>query len=167
MSWNRPAYRLVLLISLLVVAACPSPGVPTDVVPDFGGAWDGSWVVTVCRESDDFIGRCAQLDILVGTVAPVGAMFVQAGRSVSAMLTFGGLTATTGRLVTVEGELHLDPVALVPAGPPPSIRLQAWRSQAVVSGAMTGSFQHVRTGQGSDGSVVIEGQLEDVRRTVS
>ncbi len=87
------------------------------------------------------VGRCAQLDLFVGTEAPFAATFVQTGDSVAATLAFGGLTATTNGSITVEGELELPTVTLVPVGTRLSIHLQNWKSRVDIPGLMTATFQ--------------------------
>ena len=135
------------------------------VLPNFGGSWGGSEVLTSCDDSEDFEGFCEAVYTL-GEVFRHSSTFTQTEASVDAEINLGGGVAARGTgTIAMSGELQLPSMPGLPADPDVNLQAQNWRSRVDVPSQMTGMYEGVLTVPGVAGSVRLGLTLQNVVST--
>jgi hypothetical protein len=99
--------RLVLAVCALAASACgSSSSSPSQSVPQYGGHWSGTYVISGCNQTGGM--ALANLCGSLGTSAPYGFSLTQNGTSVTGSFTLGTVNfANTGGTIAPGGSLAL------------------------------------------------------------
>jgi hypothetical protein len=141
--------RLCTLLWLAqLVSACGSSVAPTPTIPNYGGTWSGSYVITSCNQT----GGIAVFDFCNATAspAPFTLSFTQNGRSVAgrfslAAVQFEGVSSTVAPdgSLTITGNNLTNGLSIVatwtlnrsaPSMPLSGTLAQIWTAVTLVSG---------------------------------
>jgi len=140
------------------------------VLADYGGVWQGDWVVTDCREDGDWLGSCAILDTggapwATQRLTLLVSQFIE---GVSGKVDFGDdLPGALTGVIGDDGTLSLDGTYTVEIeGFHVEIAVTEWQA-ASLHEMMTGQFCVTLRDPNLTGSVAVDGHLNVVHRTSS
>jgi hypothetical protein len=107
-------------------------------LPDFGGDWKGTYVLTGCQASGDFIlGEFCSL-FSPGSVLPMQLHLTQTRDAVTGTFSFGALPGNVTAGTAAGSTLSLTGLSTDPSIP---VQLQNGRFDSTSSGAISGSFE--------------------------
>jgi hypothetical protein len=158
--------RLVISVSLaMLVSACgsssTSPVAATPPIPQYGGSWTGSYVITGCNQS----GGVAAANICgtLGSSAPYTFSLTQSSRNVSGSFALGTVGfPNTGGTVGQDGSLALS-ATTVNSG----ITIVVNWALNMPAAAITGTIAQIWTSNVLSGQVNVVGSISTATRTSS
>ena len=174
-STNAPAVATVSPTGLVTAVSAGEATIIADVnprgvrrirvLPNFGGSWAGSVIVTSCEDSEDWEGFCDLISLGPGDAYPNQFTFTQTEASVDAVVGHFGDTARGMGIITVGGELQFPSMPVLPTGTVTNKQIQNWRSRADTPSQMTGTYDEVITAPGDLGFLKFGWRLRDVVST--
>lgn len=135
------------------------------VIPNFGGRWTGTYIVTGCSSSGFFAGSpnaCA--DFSSGRVLPWTAVLSQSGATVTGSFTLGSITASQQSGVIAGDGFSM----LLTHEGTGSIRIQSrWDVRQAVANQMSGTLRQNWSASGFSGDMTVTADIGLAARTAA
>ena len=137
------------------------------VVPNYQGAWIGTYVVNSCTNTGGFAtgAYCATI-FPIGATLPVQFNLTQAGGNITGQTALGGVVS--GQFVTVAvagGGLVFQATGMLPIAPFNFKIDQAWQLNQVVAGTLTGTVTQTWTEPAVGGQMLVGATLLTTTRS--
>ncbi|HTK28852.1 MAG TPA: hypothetical protein VL309_04845 [Vicinamibacterales bacterium] len=153
---------LAAAICSLILAACgSSSSSPTPSVPQYGGSWSGTYVISGCNQTGgmSLVNICGSL----GNSAPYGLTLTQNGTSVTGSFALGTISfANTGGTIASGGSLALTGTNLSNG-----ITIVVNWALNLTASTLTGTLSQNWTSDTLSGQVNIVGSISNASRSAS
>jgi hypothetical protein len=156
--------RPLIVAVALVVSACggsSSPTAPAAVIPQYGATWSGSYTVTGCTQTGDFVSVNVCGTFASGTVLPFTMTLAQTGTAITPGTFSLGTLAFVLQPATIasNGSLALIGSATVT----PALIVTTWALTAPIVGTQSQAW----TAQGLTGQATVTSVVGSTVRTAS
>jgi hypothetical protein len=155
--------RLLIVVVALFVSACggSSPTAPAVVIPQYGATWSGSYTVTGCTQTGDFVSVNICSNFASGTVLPFTMTLAQAGTAITPGTFSLGTVAFVMQPATIASNGALTVVGSYTSSP--VVVVTTWALTAPIIGTQSQAW----TAQGLTGQVTVTSVVGSTVKTAS